>query len=270
MHGGGRGSNGAATAARDDAAMSIREREEELVVGERFQGLPEVAHGGYVTGAMADGLDAESIEVRLRRPVPTGRPLDLERVASGSIELREGEALLAVGTPTELAMEVPPPISASEAEEASERFPAYDHHPIPGCVVCGTDREPRDGLRIFPGPVAGRRLVAAPWTPDAPSAAAAGRLASAALDCVELWALIVHAPPGTCDLVVSAALELRRLRPVDPGAPHVVIGWPIGRESRAWLAGAAVFGPGGELCVVGRQRAAITSWGVPLGQAQSG
>ena len=39
-------------------------------------------------------------------------------------------------------------------------------HPYPACFVCGPTRDEGDGLRIFPGPVEGRELYAAPWTPD--------------------------------------------------------------------------------------------------------
>ena len=39
-------------------------------------------------------------------------------------------------------------------------------HPFPTCVVCGPDRDPGDGYRIFPGRLAGDGLFAADWTPD--------------------------------------------------------------------------------------------------------
>lgn len=238
------------------------------LIHDRFQGIPEVAHGGYVAGALAAALGTDSVEVRLRRPIPTGRLLELE-ADEETLELRDGEALLARASRASLHMETPPPVSFAEAEAAALNFLGADRHPIPGCVVCGTHRHPGDGLRIFPGPVAGRRLVAAPWVPDAELADESGRvpgaLASAALDCTQLWALIAHSPPGIPDKVVTASLELSLGAPVLAGERHVVLGWPIGRDGRGWLAGAAVVGPGGEICALGRQRAAITDWGVPLG-----
>lgn len=36
-----------------------------------------------------------------------------------------------------------------------------------------------------------------------------------------------------------------------------MIAWPVGREGRKWLAGAAIFGARGELCAVGRQSATV-------------
>ena len=48
-------------------------------------------------------------------------------------------------------------------------------------------RRPGDGLRIFPGPLAGTPMCAAPWTPDASVTDADGRVRPevvwAALDC---------------------------------------------------------------------------------------
>ncbi|HVQ59659.1 MAG TPA: hotdog fold domain-containing protein [Solirubrobacterales bacterium] len=238
------------------------------LIEDRFQGVPEVAHGGYVAGMLAAALGSDSVEVRLRRPVPTGRLLELE-ASDETLELRDGEALLARASRTALHIETPLPISITEAESAARNFLGADEHPLPGCVVCGTHRHPGDGLRIFPGPVAGRRLVAAPWVPDAELADGSGRvpgaLASAALDCTQLWALIAHSPSGVRDKVVTASLELSLGAPVVAGEQHVVLGWPIGRDGRNWLAGAAVVGPRGEICALGRQRAAITDWGVPLG-----
>lgn len=240
-----------------------------LVIEDRFQGLPEIAHGGYVAGLLAAALGAPATAVRLRRPVPTGRRLHLENGRGGAVELRDGEALLAEGRPAELEIDVPVPVSAAEAQAASRRFPGFDRHPVPHCVVCGTER-PADGLGIFPGPVSGRRLVASPWTPGAALADGSGRipatLIAAAFDCAQLWALIAHAPPGTRDLVLTAGLELSLRGAVAPGEPHVVLGWPIRREGRAWLAGAALLGPDGEPRAVGRQRAVTASWGLPLGR----
>jgi hypothetical protein len=96
----------------------------------------------------------------------------------------------------------------------------------------------------------------------------ASELVWAALDCPQLWALIAHAPPRTPERAVTAALEAKLEHPVVAGEPHVVIAWPLAREGRTWLAGAALIGPGGELCAIGRQTAAITSWGVPLARAR--
>ena len=53
----------------------------------------------------------------------------------------------------------PPPVDAGRRRGGAGRrggVPGLTSHPFPTCFACGTDREPGDGLRIFPGPVAGR------------------------------------------------------------------------------------------------------------------
>jgi hypothetical protein len=63
----------------------------------------------------------------------------------------------------------------------------FRDHRFPGCFICGTERQPFDGLRIFPGAIDGRSTIAAPWTPDASLVDESGLLGSeflwSALDC---------------------------------------------------------------------------------------
>jgi hypothetical protein len=240
-----------------------------LVVDSVYAGLPQVAHGGYVAGLLTAALAADSSRVQLRRPVPAARELRLERPDPGHVELHDDAVLLADGADADVFLEVPEPVAPAEALAASQRFPGAAHHPFPRCVCCGPEHT--CGLRVFPGPVSGRRLVAAHWTPPARLADDRGEipreLVCAALDCPQLWALMVHAPAATPDRVVTTVLETRLEQPVAAGEPHVVIGWPIGRDGRRWLAGAAIFGPAGALCAAGRQAAAVVAgWGVPLGR----
>jgi hypothetical protein len=234
-----------------------------------YAGIPEIAHGGYVAGMLTAALATDSSRVRLRRPVPPARALRLERPAPGAVELHDAAGLLAEGVDADVPLHLPDPVAPAEALAASRRFPGLAHHPFPGCVVCGTEHA--GGLRVFPGPVSGRGLVAAHWVPPEEHADDRGELApelvSAALDCPQLWALMVHGPATSSDRVVTTVLETRLEHPVAAGEPHVVIGWPIGRDGRRWLAGAAIFGPSGELCAAGRQTAAVVGgWGVPLGR----
>jgi hypothetical protein len=241
-----------------------------IVVEERFAGLPNIGHGGYVAGVLASALETNSAAVQMRRPVPPGRDLVID-VADDRAELRNGEKLLAEAAPAELELDIPAPVTLADAVRASAHFPGHHHHMFPYCFACGPARHEGDGLRIFPGPVAGRELVAAPWLPPAEMADADGHVHSelvwAALDCPQLWALMTNVPPETPDRVVTAALETRIEQPVVATEPHIVTAWPIGRRGRTWQAGAAVFSAAGELRAVGRQTAAVVSgWGVPLGR----
>jgi hypothetical protein len=252
--------------------MLTHTEEPPTVIDPRFAGMPDIAHGGYTSGLMAGALGGHTVEVRLKRPVRPGRRLELRRAAGELVELRDGDDLLAEARPAQLDIDVPAPVSLAQAEAASARFPGLHHHLFGECFVCGPDRAEGDGLRIFPGPVAGRRLVAAPWVPPADDAGQVpAELVWAAMDCPQLWALMVHAPASTPDSVVTAAMVTRIDHPVVAGEPHVVIAWPIAREGRKWLAGAAIFGPGGELRATGRQTAALVDgWGVPLGRDRWG
>ena len=250
--------------------MFTRSEDQLVVIDHRHEGMPGIAHGGYLGGVLSAALGGGAAEVRLRRPVPAGRPLTLD-ASPGAAELRDGETVLARGRPAELDLDVPLPASFAEAEAAAHHFHGFHAHPFPGCLVCGVERAAGDGLRIFPGPVAGRQLVAAPWVPDPGLAGEDGNvrpeLLWAALDCIELWALISHMPPDTPDRVVTASLTARIEGAVVAGEPHVVIGWPMGPDGRGWLAGAAILGPDGEPRVIGRQATvSVAGWGVPLGR----
>jgi hypothetical protein len=245
-------------------------RDHQSVVPERFSGFPGIAHGGYLSGLVADGVGAPTVEVRLRRPVRIDVPMTLERRGHKFVELRHGEVLIAEGAATEIAIEVPEPVDLAEAEAASRRYPGLDHHLYPACFGCGPARP--DGLRIFPGPVPGRRLVAADWIPAAADAGENGSvppaLVWAALDCPQVWSLILHAPSRSREKVVTGTLAVKLERPVVAGVAHIVLAWPRGGDGRGWVADAAVLGPEGDICATGRQTAVPAHWGVPLGLAQ--
>ena len=117
-------------------------------------------------------------------------------------------------------------------------------------------RGPGDGLRIFPGPLAGRPMWAAPWTPDPSVTDSGGRVRPevvwAALDC----------PSGitageAAGLARDTAILLGRMtaslaaRPV-AGDQCRVIAWPGGRDGRKLTAGSALLGPSGKVFAAAR------------------
>lgn len=242
----------------------------EIVIDERFQGFSDTALGGYVAGLLAAEFSGP-LEISLRGIVRMGRPLRVELRSPGSVVLSEDGTTLAEGGPAELGMQVPSPVAVEEAETASGAYPGFDFHLFPGCFCCGPDRASGDGLRIFPGPVPGRdRLVAAPWIPDSSLAGGDGRVRPefvwAALDCPQLWSLIVGSPQDSTERVVTAAMATRIDGAVMPGRPHVVMAWPMDRVGRSLFAGGAVATTHGEVIAVSRQRAvAVADRGVPLG-----
>jgi hypothetical protein len=144
----------------------------------------------------------------------------------------------------------------AEARTAAGRARYYADPVFPDCFVCGTGRQPGDGLRIFPGPVAGRPLWAAPWTPDPSVTDADGRVrpevAWAALDCPSGIAAAEAA-----GLTQDTAILLGRMTASLAALPAagdqcLVIAWPGGRDGRKLLAGSALLGPGGQVLAAAR------------------
>src|SRR5262249_41311125 len=133
--------NGVARSVEQDPSMSSDLFERTIVVGGGFQGLPGIAHGGYVAGLLARALGSSGAEVRLRRPVQVDRRLCLERRNGAAVGLRDGETLLAEATLAEPSIQVPLPVSPAEAEAAAQRFLGFEGHAASCCFVCGTDRQ---------------------------------------------------------------------------------------------------------------------------------
>jgi hypothetical protein len=246
----------------------------ELIIDHRFRGFSDVALGGYVGGLLAAQL-GPSAQVTLRAAVPVGRPLVIQHPTPDRLVLEDDGVALAEAETAGLQLEAPDAVSLAEAEEAAAEYPGFFAHPVPECFCCGPDREPGDGLRIFPGPAADPGVVAAPWVPDPSLTGSEGhvlpRFVWAALDCPQLWSLMVSAPPESDERVVTAAMAVRQDAAVKGGEPHVVMAWPMGREGRSLFSGGAVFSADGDVLVAARQRAVVVAGrGVPLGLAGRG
>jgi hypothetical protein len=216
----------------------------------RFRGPPTSGHGGYSCALAAQFIDGPA-EVTLRRPPPLERPLDV-RHEGDSVMLLDGDAVVAEARPTGLELEIPEPVGVRKAEEAARRSPLLEYHPFGSCFVCGTEREEGDGLRLFAGPVEGRDVFAVPWTPDrslADDGAVRFEFVWSVLDCPSGSVVALMGPVNPC---VLARLAVRLVTPVQVGARHVAIGWPISHERRKLHTGAAIFTAGGELCAFAR------------------
>ena len=214
-----------------------------VVIARRFRGPPDSGNGGYSAGSLARALDGV-VEVTLRRPPPLDRALEVE--SRTTLRLLDGAELVAEARPAMLELDVPTPPSFEEALRASERYVGFRSHFFPGCFVCGPERAPGDGLRIFPGRAEGSAFVAAPWIPDA-SLAVDGRIPNeivwASLDCPGYFgAAPEDVPPA---LLGRMTAETRGT--VAIGEECVVIGWQIGVEGRKLHAGTALFGSDGTL-----------------------
>lgn len=203
--------------------------------------------------------------VNLRNPPPLNRPLEVKRLGRGLVALLDGEKVIAEGTPAVAEIEIPTPVSVSEAEAAACRYPGLVKHPFPRCFGCGPQRAEGDGLRIFPGQVARQGVLAAPWIPSASIGDADGRVPPefvwAAVDCPGGWALIVNAAPDAEEGMVTGQMAVTVNHPVECGAPYVVVAWPIGSEGRRLYAGTAIFSADGELCAGAKATWVVVSTG---------
>jgi hypothetical protein len=216
-----------------------------VVIEPRFHGPPESGQGGYTCGLLAREI-AGAAEVSLRLPPPLERELTLDRgEGEGVLLLRDGGAVVAEGRPVTLELEVPPPVGLAEAQAAVARFEGFSRHAFPTCFACGPGRDEGDGLRLFPGQVEGRDVIACPWTPDPALAGEDGAVRPefvwAALDCPTAFACDMSSP------IVLARLTGRIDRPIRSGEPHVITAWHVGRDGRKHHGACAIATVDGEV-----------------------
>lgn len=220
---------------------------ETITFDHRFHGPPQSANGGYAAGRLAAFLDGTA-EVTLRLPPPLDRPLAVERRDDRSVILLDGDAIVAEAAAADVELELQGPVSMADARRAAKRSLAFDPKTqFRTCFVCGTDREPGDGLNIFPGPADGRDLVAAPWAPPADLADGHGRVLPefvwAALDCPSGFAVGIDAET----IALLGRFSAKLVGPVEAARPYVVVGWSAGAEGRRLFGGSALYGDDGSL-----------------------
>ncbi len=224
---------------------------ETFVIHSRFCGPPRSANGGYVCGRIAKHLPG-STSVRLKAPPP----LEVElRVESTEEEARMFHESTVIGEARCAALDLAPPVAPSyaEAEEASKSYIGFTNHAFPRCFVCGPQRAPVDGMRIFPGVIEARSLVAAPWIPDRSLAGDSRKVDSvfiwSALDCSGGFS-VLPVPEGKA--ILLGELWARIDGAVAAGERCVVVGWSLGIEGRKRLAGSAVYSEAGKPVAVAR------------------
>jgi hypothetical protein len=226
--------------------MSIAETEA-IVVTRRFCGSSDTASAGYVAGLLGRHLEGPT-RVSLEYPIPIDRAYDIERLGNGRVALSDGGVVLAHAEPAILQLEPPAPPSYAEAQWASERYLGFTEHTAPECFVCGPAREWGDGLAIFPGPLPGRRMVAAPWAPDPTLFDKRGLVRPefvwAALDCPIGFALLEAFGRRKA---TPTQLTANLIRPLEVGERFIVVGWPFAAEGRSLIGASAIFSEHGEL-----------------------
>lgn len=208
-----------------------------MIVPARFNGPPGSGNGGWCAGAFAAAAGARPggppHQVTLRVPPPLETPLELR---DGSVWA--DRTLVAEVTEAADAGPGVPGVPFAEAVTASRGYPGFTAHPFPGCYVCGPDRAPGDGLRIFPGPLPGDR-TAAPWTVPGE---VTPETVWAALDCPGGWTAIGSGGrPYVLGRITAAVGALP-----GPGTECVVAGALSGVDGRKATVDSALYGPDGE------------------------
>jgi len=222
-----------------------------ITVPSRFQGPPTSGNGGYVCGRLARYLGAPAAVVRLRVPPPLDTALAV-RAGDDSFGLYDGETQVAEARAAEVSVDPGAPPAFAVAEEASKRFKGFESHWYPCCFVCGPERAPGDGLRIFPGRLDGGDRVAAPWIPDASLASAdTGRVAPeflwSALDCPGAFSF----PEPEVGGVLLGELTVALQGEVAVGERCVLTAWQLSHEGRKHHTVTALFGESGDCRGVG-------------------
>lgn len=218
----------------------------ELTIPARFRGPTRSGNGGWTAGSVAAhvGRAHPVIEVSLRLPPPLDTPLTLadqsDPKGGVTVLLDPSGARVAEARSVEADLMPVDVVPADVAATAMHDYPGLRSHPFPECFACGPDRDPDDGLNIFPGPVPGRPdTVASLWVPH-PSLAEPADLEAmdgiehvgtattwAALDCVGGWSEDLEGRPCVLGRMAARVDAL----PV-VGEPHVVVGHKRGVDGR--------------------------------------
>lgn len=224
---------------------------ETFTISRRFRGPSQSGNGGYVCGRLAKHVVGPAV-VRLKAPPPLEVELHVETSDRGAL-LLHGSRLIAEARPVTFDAAPPPAPSFAEAEAASRNYSGFVQHSFPYCFVCGTRRSVGDGLRLYPGEIEDRSMVAAPWVPDATLVDGSGVIGAeflwAALDCPSAFAFL-PLPEGK--RVVLGELCARIESAVSPSGKYVVTGWRLAVEGRKHIAGSAVYCESGKVIAVGR------------------
>jgi hypothetical protein len=225
-------------------------KDKTILIDKRFQGPPTSGNGGYVCGLLSQFIDGPAATVRLLLPPPLDTELEV-RETKGGVFLLDGSVVLAEARPAEVLVEQPACPSYEEAEAASCHYRGFMSHWFPSCFVCGPDRGPGDGLRVFPGPVKGGKLVTCPWIPDASVASAGGSVSTeflwAVLDCPGAFTF----PQPAGEVILLGELQAKLLGDVSVGERCVLAAWHIAGHGRKHHTATALFGESGACRALG-------------------
>jgi hypothetical protein len=206
-----------------------------MIIEKRYNGPVGSGNGGWTAGMVGTLIDGPSV-VTLRVPPPLDVPYAIERRDKGVQVYGPDGILIATADPADVVREPIDPVRYDEAETVAASYPGLISHPFPTCFVCGPDRAPGDGMRLFTGRLPNGD-TATPWlVPDDVSAP----MVWASLDCPGGWSVGIEARPY---LLGRIATHIDRVPA--PGDRCVVMGRLLGIEGRKAEVAAVLTGPDG-------------------------
>ena len=211
-----------------------------LTVHPRFRGPATSGNGGYVAGRLAARIGTGPVTVTLRSPPPLDVPLDVTPDASG-VSVFNGDTLVATtGEGDASLLDTVEPASVDDARAASDHYPGFETHPFPECFVCGPQRSPGDGMRLFPGRLGDGR-TACVWDVTAETSGQPV-FVWAALDCPSGWSAPIEGRPMVLGRMTAQVDDV----PGD-GEACVVMGLYLQTEGRKTWTRSAAYGHDGRL-----------------------
>lgn len=219
-----------------------------ITVPSAYQGMPGIAHGGYVAGLLTHQA-REPLSVTLRQPPPLDTPLSIEYGPDGLTLCDPHGHLIADGRAGQPLADGPP-LSPVEPARSPTPHPRFSHHPYPACFVCGTHRD--DGLRLRVAPPDDTGVAAAVWDPSSPllpnGDVVPPTFVWAVVDCLTAWSFADHWGDAHWWPAVTGQLTVTATAHVPRDGPCVAAGRLSGRQGRRITVQAAVGDPEGQVC----------------------
>ena len=216
----------------------------------RYCGPPGSGNGGYVCGRLAEHIHGTA-RVRLSVPPPLDVPLHLEEMDS-TVLLKRRDQVIAQAWPHEFDLAVPACPSLAESRAMSRNYQGFVEHAFSTCFVCGPERNPGDGLRVFPGWSEKWNVVSSPWKPDPSLCDEDGNVRSwfvwAALDCPGGWSFLRAG--GSAAVLGEFAVRIDEKVPGD--AELITVGWELERAGRKHFTGSALLDQHGKVLARGK------------------
>ncbi len=230
-----------------------------ITIPARYCGPSSSGNGGWSAGSLAQALRAATsadlgpITVRLSAPPPLETPLDVVvdvRTDDGAdldtpiaTMAHDGTTVATAASAPPWTAAPPPFVTPEVAAATADRYVGPDRHPFPHCFVCGTGREPGDGMRLTPGPLS-TGGTACLWRP-------ADTLAGDPLTEPWIWAALDCPSGWTSDLLgrplVLGTITAEVLRWPEPEHTTVVTGRLEATEGRRSWTSSALWSADGEL-----------------------